>query len=72
MRNGVYSGYHLIGSNRMSLDATSGVVGPDFAVHGLSGLSVCDASVLPDHLSSHSYLSVIAMARMFGDIRGWT
>lgn len=72
MRGGVYSGYHLIGSNRMSLDATSGVVGPDFSVHGLSGLSVCDASVLPDHLSSHSYLSVIAMARMFGQIRGWS
>ncbi len=71
MRNGVYSGYHLIGSNRMSMDAASGVVGPDFAVHGLSDLSVCDASVLPDHLSSHSYLSVIAMARMFGQIRGW-
>lgn len=71
MRAGVYSGYHLIGSNRMSLDAASGVVGPDFSVHGLAGLSVCDASVLPDHLSSHSYLPVIAMARMLGQIRGW-
>lgn len=71
MRSGVYSGYHLIGSNRMSMDAASGVVGPDFAVHGLAGLSICDASVLPDHLSSHSYLPVIAMARMFGQIRGW-
>lgn len=71
MRGGVYSGYHLIGSNRMSLDAENGVVGPDFTVHGLSGLSICDASVLPDHVSSHSYLSVIAMARMFGQIRGW-
>lgn len=72
IRNGVYSGYHLIGSNRMSLDASSGVVGPDFSVHGMAGLSVCDASVLPDHLSSHSYLPVIAMARMFGQTRGWT
>lgn len=71
LRSGVYSGYHLIGSNRMSLDATGGVVAPDFTVHGLSGLSVCDASVLPDHLSSHSYLPVIAMTRMFAQIRGW-
>lgn len=71
MRSGVYSGYHLIGSNRMSQDASGGVVGPDFAVHGLAGLSICDASVLPDHLSSHSYLPVIAMARMLGQIRGW-
>ena len=71
LRNGVYSGYHLIGSNRMSVDAGSGVVGPDFAVHGLQGLSVCDASVMPDHLSSHSYLPTIAMARMFAQQRGW-
>lgn len=71
MRDGVYSGFHLIGSNRMSLDADSGVVAPDFSVHGVDGLSVCDASVLPDHLSSHSYLPVIAMARMFGQTRGW-
>lgn len=72
MRAGVYSGYHLIGSNRMSRDASNGVVGSNFSVHGVSGLSVCDASVLPDHLSSHSYLPVIAMARMFGQTRGWT
>ncbi len=71
IRQGVYSGYHLIGSNRMSPDAQSGVVAADFAVHGLEGLSVCDASVLPDHLSSHSYLPTIAMARMFGQQRGW-
>ncbi len=71
LRNGVYSGYHLIGSNRMSVDAGGGVVGPDFAVHGLRGLSVCDASVMPDHLSSHSYLPTIAMARMFAQLRGW-
>ena len=71
LRNGVYSGYHLIGSNRMSVDAGSGVVGADFAVHGLEGLSVCDASVMPDHLSSHSYLPTIAMARMFAQQRGW-
>lgn len=71
IRKGVYSGYHLIGSNRMSRDADGGVVGPDFAVHGMTGISVCDASVLPDHLSSHSYLPVIAMARMFGQTRGW-
>lgn len=71
LRQGVYSGYHLIGSNRMSQDAQTGVVGPDFKVHGLTNLSVCDASVMPDHLSSHSYLPTIAMARMFGQMRGW-
>ena len=71
IRQGVYSGYHLIGSNRMSIDQTTGVVAPDFRVHGLVNISVCDASVMPDHLSSHSYLPTIAMARMFGQTRGW-
>lgn len=72
IRQGVYSGYHLIGSNRMAPDFASGVVGPDFKLHGMAGLSVCDASVMPDHLSSHSYLPTIALARMFGQIQGWT
>ncbi len=71
IRNGVYSGYHLIGSNRMGVDAQTSVVGPNFAVHGMNGLSVCDASVLPDHVSSHSYLPSVAMARMFAAQQGW-
>ncbi len=61
-----YSGFHLIGSNRMALDADRGVVGPDFKVFGMDNLDICDASVMPDHLSSHSYLPTIAMARLYG------
>ncbi|MEM6306760.1 MAG: GMC family oxidoreductase [Pseudomonadota bacterium] len=71
IQQGVYSGYHLIGSNRMADDFAHGVVGPDFSVHGIDGISVCDASVMPDHLSSHSYLPTIAMARMYAQCQGW-
>lgn len=71
IKNGVYSGYHLIGSNRMSIDETKGVVDPNFRVHGISNLSICDASIFPDHLSSHSYLPTIAIARKFANLRGW-
>ena len=71
IRTGVYSGYHLIGSNRMATTARDGVIAPDFRVHGIDGLSICDASVMPDHLSSHSYLATIAQARMLGHQRGW-
>ncbi|MGV6839837.1 MAG: GMC family oxidoreductase [Planktomarina sp.] len=71
IKQGVYSGYHLIGSNRMANDFAGGVVGPDYKAHGMEGLSICDASVMPDHLSSHSYLPTIALARMFGHIQGW-
>ena len=71
IRSGVYSGYHLLGSNRMGHTANDSVVDTQFDVHGLGGLSICDASVMPDHLSSHSYLPTIAMARMFATQQGW-
>jgi len=38
--------HHQVGTCRMGTDADS-VVGPELAVHGLSGLRVADASVLP-------------------------
>ncbi|WP_039017960.1 GMC family oxidoreductase [Halocynthiibacter namhaensis] len=66
VKDRAYSGYHLIGSNRMANTSQDGVVGADFSVFGLDNLDICDASVMPDHLSSHSYLPTIAMARMYG------
>ncbi|MEZ7813892.1 MAG: GMC family oxidoreductase [Paracoccaceae bacterium] len=71
LRDGAYSGYHLLGSNRMAQSEKIGVVGPDFGVFGLSGLYVVDASVMPDQLSSHSYLPTIALARLFAHQKGW-
>lgn len=66
VKSRAYSGFHLIGSNRMAEGEEHGVVGPNFGVFGIDNLDVCDASVMPDHLSSHSYLPTIAMARMYG------
>jgi choline dehydrogenase len=40
------SGWHLVGTCRLGTD-TDAVVGPDLAVHGIEGLLVADASVMP-------------------------
>ncbi len=71
LRASAYSGYHLLGSNRMALTPELGVVGPDFKVFGLKGLYIVDASIMPDHLSSHSYLPTVSMARFFAHKKGW-
>lgn len=42
----VVSGHHQVGTARMGLDADS-VVDPDLRVHGIAGLRVADASIMP-------------------------
>jgi choline dehydrogenase-like flavoprotein len=47
----------------MGLDPAAGaVVGPDARVHGVAGLSVVDASILPDIPSANTNLPVIMAA----------
>ena len=48
VRERAESVYHPLGTCRMGIDPTDAVVGPDFRVHGLEGLWVADASVLPN------------------------
>ncbi|WP_420395348.1 GMC oxidoreductase [Nioella sp.] len=38
------------------------VVGPDLAVHGIKGLSICDASVMPTMTSGNTNAPVIMIA----------
>ena len=60
-----YSGYHLIGTNRMSKDKGNGVVDENFKVFGTNNLYVCDASVFPDFVSTHQYLPTLAVSKIF-------
>ena len=46
----------------MSLDARRGVVDPDHRVHGVPGLYVTDASVMPTSASTHTMIPIMAMA----------
>ena len=69
--------YHLIGTARMgpATDRTA-VVDDQLRVHGLQGLRVVDASIMPNMPSANTYCSTMMIAEkasdMIRDGRRWT
>ncbi len=53
---------HPQGGNAMSSDAGRGVVDPNFRVHGMDNLYVCDASVFPTSVGLNPQMTVFALA----------
>jgi choline dehydrogenase len=53
--------YHFVGSCRMGTDSMA-VVDPQLRVHGLSGLRVADASVMPSIVSANPHTTVVMIA----------
>ena len=53
---------HPQGGNAISKDASKGVVDPDFKVHGVEDLFVCDASVFPSSITVNPQLTIFALA----------
>jgi choline dehydrogenase len=63
-----YSIPHVVGTCRMGPSAEDGdVVGPDGHVHGVEGLCVVDASVIPDAPSGFPHLITIMVAEHLAD-----
>lgn len=53
---------HPQGGNPMSADPNRGVVGPDFAVHGIPNLFVADSSVFPTNIWANCQATIMAMS----------
>jgi len=55
---------HLFGTARMAAHGSAGVVGHDFAVHGVPNLVVADSSVFPTNLGVNPQHAIMAVARL--------
>ena len=67
VRNTANSIYHAVGTCRMGTGPMA-VVDPQLRVHGITGLRVVDASVMPDVVSANTNAAVMMIAERAADL----
>ncbi len=68
IRSTAISVYHHVGTCRMGPDAATCVVAPDLRVHGVDGLRVVDASIMPDIITGNTNAATIMIAEKASDM----
>ncbi len=58
----IHFGLHLMGGARMGVSADDSVVDPEFKVHGMDNVMVCDSSLFPNAPGINPSLTIMAMA----------
>lgn len=60
--------YHPVGSCRMGIDPTKTVVDGQCRVHGIEGLRIIDASIMPRITSANTHAPTVAIAERAADL----
>jgi len=69
LRSSVSVTHHIVGACRMGPSSDPlAVVGPDLRVHGVQGLRVIDASIMPTVTSGNTHAPVVMIAERAADI----